>query len=272
MLEKIHRTLSQKNLSKRYKNEFFLKDVPEEFFSEKYQTSRSSINNIIVFLSLICSCTLCIIICVFDVVFGLLASIILFLAILLLQIRKIRQKYFEQILEVEQFSDLICREITLVLNITNSLPLVIEYLANGTYPIISKKMQAILKKMNIGESPTILLHEFANEQPSETIKEFIIEIVIPLADGKIKMKNIEAFETQWRIHKNFDSYMSQIEGKISIFLAITTIIPITVSMMLVMLGYLNLSLILFLPLIFFVLDLVALEIFNSGKVELLGGK
>ena len=272
MLEKIHQALSKKAFSKKYNIEFFLKDVPEEFFIEHYQTTRGSINSTILLISFLTSLVIGIIVCFFDFVFGLLVLVILFLSFLLLQIRKVRQKYFQQILEVEQFSDLICREISLILNITNSLPIVIEFLAKGTYPVISIKMQEILKKMNLGASPNELLRNFAIDQPSETIREFILDLVIPLADGKLKIRNIEAFEAQWRLHKNFDSYMSQIEGKMSIFLAITTIIPITVSMMLVMLGYLNIGLILFLPLIFFVLDLVALEIFNSGKVELLGGK
>ena len=68
-----------------------------------------------------------------------------------------------------------------------------------------------------------------------------------------------------------DSYMSQLEGKMSLFLAITTIIPITVSMLLVIMGYINVSMLVFLPLVFLVFDLIAVEIFNSGKVELLGG-
>jgi len=272
MLEKIHQSISKKAITKKYNVEAFLKDVPEEFFIEKYQTNRGSINCTILLISFTISLIIGITICFCDIVFGLLVFIILFLSILLLQIRKIRQKYFQQILEVEQFSDLICREISLILSITNSLPIVIEFLAKGSYPVISRKMQDILKKMNLGVSPNKLLTNFAYDQPSETIREFILDIVIPLANGKLTIKNMESFETQWRLHKNFDSYMSQIEGKMSIFLAITTIIPITVSMMLVMLGYLSISLILFLPLIFFVLDLIALEIFNSGKVELLGGK
>ncbi|MHA1504419.1 MAG: hypothetical protein ACTSPT_04420, partial [Candidatus Heimdallarchaeota archaeon] len=217
MIEKIHQTLSKKAFSKKYNIEFFLKDVPEEFFIEHYQTTRSSINSTILLISFLTSLVIGIIVCFFDFIFSLLVLIILFLSFLLLQIRKVRQKYFQQILEVEQFSDLICREISLILNITNSLPIVIEFLAKGTYPVISKKMQEILKKMNLGASPNELLRNFAIDQPSETIREFILDLVIPLADGKLKIRHIEAFEAQWRLHKNFDSYMSQIEGKMSIF-------------------------------------------------------
>jgi hypothetical protein len=79
------------------------------------------------------------------------------------------------------------------------------------------------------------------------------------------------FETQWHVRKRFDTYLAQLEGKTSIFLAITTIIPITISMLLVMLGHINMNLVIFLPLVFFVFDLIAVEIFNSGKIKLLGG-
>ncbi|MHA1122638.1 MAG: hypothetical protein ACTSPC_07475, partial [Candidatus Heimdallarchaeota archaeon] len=171
----------------------------------------------------------------------------------------------------EQNSDLICREILLILSTTNSLSMVIEYLAQGSYPIISPMITQLIQRMNIGDSPISLLQTFALKQPSDTIKEFILELIVPIANGQLTIDKTTNFEAQWRIRKNFDSYMSQLEGKMSLFLAITTIIPLTVSMLLVIMGYINVSMLVFLPLVFLVFDLIAVEIFNSGKVELLGG-
>ena len=155
---------------------------------------------------------------------------------------------------------------------SKSLSMVIEYLALGTYPIISSMLKDIVKKINIGHSPLSLIEDFAHEQPSETIREFIVNVIIPLNEGRINFDRKISFETQWRIRQSFEAYLSQLEGKTSILLSITTIIPITISMLLVFLGYINLNLLLFLPLIFIVFDLIAIEIYNTGKINLMGGQ
>jgi len=80
MIEKIHQTLSKKAFSKKYNIEFFLKDVPEEFFIEHYQTTRSSINSTILLISFLTSLVIGIIVCFFDFIFSLLVLIILFLS------------------------------------------------------------------------------------------------------------------------------------------------------------------------------------------------
>ncbi|MFW9922239.1 MAG: hypothetical protein ACFFDW_03010 [Candidatus Thorarchaeota archaeon] len=176
------------------------------------------------------------------------------------------------VLQVEQISDLVCNEIILILSTTKSLPLAIEFLANGSYPVISQIMKDTLVFINLGRNYNDLLHDFALKQPSESIKEFIIDFIIPISKGEIKIHEGMKFSGNWRLRNKFEAYSSQIEGKMSIFLAITTVIPLTVSMLLVIMGYVSFNLMLFLPLVFIVLDLIALEIYNSGKVSLLGGK
>jgi hypothetical protein len=271
MIEKIIIPLAKTNLCKKISYDKFLEDIPNDYFLENYDIRRANINGSVISFSLLLATIISCGVLFYNVVFSLLIFVIVTLAIILFLIRKIRKMYMERILEVEQNSDLICREILLILSTTNSLSMVIEYLAQGSYPIISPMITKLIQRMNVGDSPEILLQSFAVKQPSETIKEFILEIIIPIANGHLTISKSLNFEAQWRIRKNFDSYMSQLEGKMSIFLAITTIIPVTVSMLLVIMGYVNVSMLVFLPLVFLVFDLIAVEIFNSGKVELLGG-
>jgi len=277
MIEKIIISLAKTNLCKKISYNKFLEDIPNEYFVDNYGIKRSNINGAIIFFSLILATIVSCGVLFFNIVFSLLIFVIVILAIILFLLRKIRKIYFGKILEVEQNSDfeqnsdLICREILLILSTTNSLSMVIEYLAQGSYPIISPMITQLIQRMNIGDSPISLLQTFALKQPSETIKEFILDLIVPIANGQLTIDKTKNFEAQWRIRKNFDSYMSQLEGKMSLFLAITTIIPLTVSMLLVIMGYINVSMLVFLPLVFLVFDLIAVEIFNSGKVELLGG-
>lgn len=271
MIDNLLKQISNSKLNK-ITTEKFLEDIPNDFFLECYDTSRSSLNGAILLFSIFLSFFLSIGIFFYDIFFGFLILIIIFLLTLLFLIRRIRKNYLSRNMEVEQFSDFICREILLILVTTESIPTIIEYLSKGSYPIISNKLKYIVKEMNLGESPIKLLENFAIEQPSETLKEFIIDLVVPVAEGRIKINRSINYESQWRIRQRFEMFLNQLEGKTSIFLAITTIIPLTVSMMLVILGYLSFNLILFLPIIFLVFDLIAVEFYNSGKIELLGGK
>lgn len=249
----------------------FLKDIPNDFFLEKYSVSRKKISSAIISLSSFISIVVFFSTIFFDVFASLLISIVVFLGAILYILRQVRKDYLTERMLVEQFSDFISNEMLLVFSSTKSIRLTIEYLSNGSYPVISKMASLMLKELNLGKQPEDLLNQFAYKQPSESLREFVIEIFIPLLKGQLYPKSSIKFESQWRLHTKFDSYLSQLEGKLSLFLAITTIIPITISMLLVILGFLNMFLVIFLPLIFFVLDLIAIEIFNSGKTTLLGG-
>ena len=271
MLEKIITRLANTEFSSRIKFSKFLEDIPNSYFIDYYKTPRTNIISAIIIISTILSLLSAIIASIHDLVFGLLIFIVVFLASILFFIRKIRKKYLNKILEVEQYSDLICREMILIFTSTQSLGTVLEYLSKGDYPYISKMLHQMIKEINVNATPVKLFRDFANKQPSETIREFILESLIPMAKGNLKIEKSLVIETQWRIRQKFNSYMSQIEGKLSIFLAITTIIPITISMLLVMLGHINLNLLIFLPLLFFIFDLIAVEVFNSGRTQLLGG-
>ncbi|NHJ03395.1 MAG: hypothetical protein EAX90_01110 [Candidatus Heimdallarchaeota archaeon] len=271
MIDKILKQISKSKINK-FKFEKFLEEIPNDFFIENYDVKRSEINSSIMVLSSIISIVLSFGVFFYDFFFGLLILIITFLVSTLFIIRKIRKNYLNKKIEVEQYSDFICREILLILSTTKSISSIIEYLSRGMYPIISPMLKQSVKRMNLGASPIELLEDFAEKQPSETLKEFIHDIIIPIGIGRIDINRKIDFEAQWRIRQSFEAYLSQLEGKTSIFLAITTIIPLTVSMMLVILGYLSINLILFLPVLFLVFDLIAVEIYNTGKIELLGGR
>lgn len=271
MINRILIFLTKLKLSSKVKFDKFLTDIPNSYFLDYYKVNRFEINNSILILSFFISLIVAFITFFFDVFLGFLLFIVIFLAMILFFIRKIRKEYLSIISEVEQSADLICREILLVISTTHSIPMMVEYLSKGSYPIISPMLKKMVCELNVGKSPIELLEDFANKQPSETIKEFLKEIVIPYAKGNLKINKSVNFETQWRVRKSFDIYLAQLEGKTSIFLAITTVIPITISMLLVMLGHFNMNLVIFLPFVFFVFDLIAVEVFNSGKIKLLGG-
>ncbi|HUT82198.1 MAG TPA: hypothetical protein VMZ29_13430 [Candidatus Bathyarchaeia archaeon] len=271
MITRIISYIAKLKISAKIKYDKFLNDIPNQFFLDFYNTKRSNVNAALILISSLMSLIIAGITFFFDTFLGFLVLIIIFLASILFFIRKIRKQYLDIITEVEQYADLVCREMFLIISTTKSVGMIIEFLSQGMYPIISPMLLQVLKKMNIGSAPNDLLEKFAWKQPSETIKQFILEIIIPISKGNLEIAKSMQYETQWRIRKNFDSYLSQMEGKMSIFLAITTIIPITISMLLVMLGHVSISLLIFLPLVFFVFDLIAVEIFNSGKIKLLGG-
>ena len=271
MIDNLLMKISNSRINKLTNNKF-LEDIPNDFFLECYDTRRSNLNGAILLISVSLSLLISIGIFFYDIFLGFLILFIIFLLTLLFLIRRVRKKFLNRNMEVEQFSDFICSEILLILITTESLPTIIEYLSKGSYPIISTKLKYSIKEMNLGKSPIKLLEKFADEQPSDTLKEFIFDLVIPFAEGRIKINKTLNYESQWRIRQKFEVFLNQLEGKTSIFLAITTIIPLTVSMMLVILGYLSFNLILFLPIIFLVFDLIAVEFYNSGKIELLGGK
>ncbi|MBN1328556.1 MAG: hypothetical protein JXA54_03690 [Candidatus Heimdallarchaeota archaeon] len=271
MITRLISYIAKLKICSKIKYDKLLNDIPNQFFLDLYNTRRANINAALIILSSILSLLLAVITFFFDIFLGFLVLVVIFLASILFLIRKLRKQYLDIIMEVEQFADLVCREMFLIMSITKSISTIIEFLSQGTYPIISPLLLQTLKKMNVGATPDDLLEKFAWEQPSETIRQFILEIIIPISKGNLEIKKTAEYETQWRIRKNFDFYLSQLEGKMSIFLAITTIIPITISMLLVMLGYISISLLVFLPLVFFVFDLIAVEIFNSGKIKLLGG-
>lgn len=272
MIDKILISLSRSALSRKFKSKLLLEEIPGDFLKEYYGIKINELNGAIIIFSFLISLIVSIGVFFYDVFFGFLILIIVFLASILMNTRRVKKKYMLKKIEVEQYSDFICREMLLVMLTTKSLSLVIEYLALGSYPIISTMLKDLVKKMNLGYSSLNLIKEFAYQQPSETIREFILNVIIPINEGRIGFKREINYETQWRIRNNFEAYLSQLEGKTSIFLSITTIIPLTVSMLLVFLGYINLNLILFLPLIFIVFDLIAVEIYNTGKIDLMGGQ
>lgn len=271
MLDYILIKIAKSKISSKFQFSRILEDIPNNFFIEHYSEEKLRISGSIVFISLVIALISGIVLSFFDLFLGIISIIVIFLGSILFLLRKVRGTYLSQILEVEQYSDLICREMILVYNSTNSLGIVLEYLSKSDYPYISTMISKMMKQTNIKSSLRDSFIEFANSQPSETIKEFILETLIPLDEGYLKFNNLIILDTQWRIRQKFNSYISQIEGKLSIFLAITTIIPITISMLLVMLGHVNFYLMIFLPLLFLIFDLIAVEVFNSGSTELLGG-
>jgi hypothetical protein len=172
---------------------------------------------------------------------------------------------------VEQYSDLVCNEIQLILSTTNSVSLTLEFISKGDYPVISSLMKDYLKELNLGSKDITLFQKLAKNQPSKEIAAFVESYIIPYLLGEISNSNLYMRDFQWRMRNKFEAYLSQLEGKMSIFLAFTTIIPITISLLLVVFGYMSISLVVFLPLLFFIFDLVAFELLKSGKIDLLGG-
>jgi len=93
MIEKTLISLSKSKLSQKLNSNLLLEEIPESYFKEYYGVKRRDLNGAIVTFSLFLSLIISFGVFFYDIIFGILVLIIIFLTSLLLFLRKIKKNF-----------------------------------------------------------------------------------------------------------------------------------------------------------------------------------
>ncbi|MBS7644302.1 hypothetical protein KEJ26_07005 [Candidatus Bathyarchaeota archaeon] len=176
--------------------------------------------------------------CLFFVnpLLGIVVSIgIAYLAYLLI-INYLPQKLRKEQITISRYASLILDEFYFMLQSTGSVFDALQVVALGDYPLVSKKFTEIIKRVHNGECPESLLLRYANSQPSEALRQGLVELLCaqPLSFTAAR-DIIELAEREIRGH--FLEFTLQLESRIIVLFGIGFFVPLIFSFAIFLLGF-----------------------------------
>jgi hypothetical protein len=144
----------------------------------------------------------------------------------------------------------------------------IYFVAKSNFPRVSQDFEKILYRVNNNESPEKLLLDYAQKQPSTTLRKHIttLFVVNDLDSAVDLMKD----STQFEVRNAYDRFTLELDSRLALAIGMSTIIPIFLGLFLIIYGLANSPFILLtVPLHIALLHVLKNQIL-SNKVELVG--
>ncbi|TFF89352.1 MAG: hypothetical protein EU549_00915 [Promethearchaeota archaeon] len=123
-----------------------------------------------------------------------------------------------------QFLDLVYQDFLIILNSTNSIFDAILFIANSSYPIISKDFKDIVKAINLGEKPETLLLNYIDSISNQTFRERMTNLISYNLKTDAKNKKNKEFSTE--LGSKYQEYTKQLDTRLTILIGINVFLPI----------------------------------------------
>ncbi len=157
-------------------------------------------------------------------------------------IDRLPRRYQNEKLQITRFADLILDELILIKKTNNSIFDAIQFIASGNYPVISKKFEEMIQKINYGTPPERMLLEYVRSQPSETLKNGVALILNPKQIEEDSIKQILK-HTYIESTSGYKVFTQQLESRLLIIISTSVFtLPILISL-LIFTGFVNTPLI-----------------------------
>lgn len=197
-----------------------------------------------------------------------LSSTLSFLIAILLY-GKIISKYKNIVLNIDEATPYVLEELCTLFITTHSVFEGILYVSRGSYGYISSAFSQMIGPLNIGVPPEQLLTDFAENQPSTTLRRgvltFIQLIEFPNTNFDVIIK--EAHEN---LHRRYERLTMQWESRMMVYVGLLVFLPIIIVMGLAIRGLTNSPFVFLLPLIQYGLSSLILKKLLPSTLILVG--
>ncbi|GEM_PF-7090010 len=227
------------NLSKKIPKRICIigkRNIPKEIYENSYyiEADAECLTTLLLILSTIISIIVFIISLLFfnNVIFSIMISISFFYLTFFILTNMISSKILEEKYEIESYGSQVIEDMYFGIKYT-SFQDALKTIIKMNYPEISEKIKKVLFKIINGESIEKTFEKGIEKIPSETFKRGIIGILYSknissnIIDDFIKLPTIE-------IKSAYKEISSQLEIRISIFLAYSLFLPIILAMSLIL--------------------------------------
>ncbi len=188
---------------------------------------------------------------------------------------KFVRDYIKKSHQIEIYADLILEEFTAILTATNSITEAITYIAQENYSEISKAFREILKQINYGNPPELLLLEYIEKgQPSQTLRENLTTI-IQLYQTNKEEKTEETLNQlskyySWNVQNKYIEETQNLMAKTTATITFLTFFPITYAIISILGGHTSDFFIIALPFLQLTIAMLAYKKILTSQMELIG--
>ncbi len=184
-----------------------------------------------------------------------------------LLIRTLPLRYAYERLTIEKYADLILNTMLLAL-LAGSTFDAIHFVAKSDFPQVSHDFEKILYRVNNNEPPEKLLLDYAQKQPSTTLRKHIATL-FAINDLDTAIELIKD-STQFEVRTAYDRFTLELDSRLALAIGLSTFLPIFLGLFLIIYGLANSPFILLtVPLHLGLLHILKNQIL-SNKVELVG--
>lgn len=188
---------------------------------------------------------------------------------------KFIRDYIKKSHQIEIYADLILEEFTAILTATNSITEAITYIAQENYSEISKAFREILKQINYGNPPELLLLEYIEKgQPSQTLRENLTTI-IQLYQTNKEEKTEETLNQlskyySWNVQNKYIEETQNLMAKTTATITFLTFFPITYAIISILGGHTSDFFIIALPFLQLTIAMLVYKKILTSQMELIG--
>ena len=188
---------------------------------------------------------------------------------------KFIRDYIKKSHQIEIYADLILEEFTAILTATNSITEAITYITQENYPEISKAFREILKQINYGNPPELLLLEYIEKgQPSQTLRENLTTI-IQLYQTNKEEKTEETLNQlskyySWNVQNKYIEETQNLMAKTTATITFLTFFPITYAIISILGGHTSDFFIIALPFLQLTIAMLVYKKILTSQMELIG--
>ena len=188
---------------------------------------------------------------------------------------KFVREYIKKSHQIEIYADLILEEFTTILTATNSITEAITYIAQENYPEISKAFKEILKQINYGNPPELLLLEYIEkDQPSQTLRENLTTIIQLYQTNEEEEKTEETLNQlskyySWNAQNKYLEETQNLIAKTAATITFLTFFPITYAIISILGGHTSDFFIIALPFLQLTTATLAYKKILTSQIELI---
>ena len=162
-------------------------------------------------------------------------------------------------------TDFIFQEFLLVLNTNKSIFDAIKFISDGEYPFVSKEFKKMILNINHGVKPELSLLKYAENQPCESFKSRMSNLIHSKFDRNYIIKELEKDSSE--IDLEYEKSNKELESKLILIIGFAIFIPILISMLF---SFYSLSsnylIIIFFPIYYLVSRFIEKKTFPKGMM------
>ncbi|MCK5587726.1 MAG: hypothetical protein KAI34_03260 [Candidatus Lokiarchaeota archaeon] len=184
-----------------------------------------------------------------------------------LLMRALPLRYAYERLTIEKYADLILNTMLLAVLAGSTFDAVF-FVAKSDFPLVSNDFERILYRINNNEPPEKLLQDYAQKQPSTTLRKHIATLfaINDLNSAIELMKD----STQFEVRTAYDRFTLELDSRLALTIGVSTFMPIFLSLFLIVYGFASAPFILLtVPLHIAMLHVLKNQVL-ANKVELVG--
>jgi hypothetical protein len=153
-----------------------------------------------------------------------------------LLIRSLPLQYAYERLTIEKYADLILNTMLLAL-LAGSTFDAIYFVAKSEFPRVSQDFEHMLYRVNNNEPPEALLLDYAQKQPSTTLRKHIATLfAINDLDAAIELMKDS---TQFEVRTAYDRFTLELDSRLALAIGASTFLPIFLGLFLIVYGFAN---------------------------------